>query len=141
MPLMIVLESVSKRFAGKQVLAPTTLSLPSHRCLALLGPSGCGKSTILRLILGLIMPDQGRVLIDDEPVTPATVGGIRRRIGYVIQDGGLFPHLTAARNAALMARELGWEEPRIRARLAELCALVRLDVGILNRYPGELSGG
>jgi osmoprotectant transport system ATP-binding protein len=138
---MIVLESVAKRFAGKQVLAPTTLEIPSHRSLSLLGPSGCGKSTILRLILGLITPDEGRVLIDGEPVTPATVGGIRRRIGYVIQDGGLFPHLTAARNVALMARELGWEEPRIGARLAELCALVRLDVGILDRYPGELSGG
>jgi osmoprotectant transport system ATP-binding protein len=138
---MIVLESVEKRFAGKQVLAPTALSVAARSCLSLLGPSGCGKSTILRLVLGLIAPDAGRVLIDGEPMTPATVVGVRRRIGYVIQDGGLFPHLTAARNAALMARELGWDEVRIRARLRELAALVRLEARMIDRYPGELSGG
>jgi len=141
MPPMIVLESVEKRFGGKLVLASTTLTVPARRCLALLGPSGCGKSTLLRLVLGLITPDAGRVLVAGEQLTPTTVLGLRRRIGYVIQDGGLFPHLTAARNAALMAGELGWEPARIRARLAELAALVRLDVALLDRFPGELSGG
>jgi len=138
---MIALESVEKRFAGKQVLWPTTLHVPARGRLALLGPSGCGKSTLLRLVLGLISPDAGRVLVDGEPMTRASAPALRRRIGYVIQDGGLFPHLTAAANAALMARELGWDEGRIRDRLAELAALVRLDAALLDRYPGELSGG
>jgi osmoprotectant transport system ATP-binding protein len=138
---MIVLEAVEKHFAGKQVLAPTTLTVPARHCLSLLGPSGCGKSTILRLVLGLIAPDAGVVRVAGEPVTPRTAPAIRRRIGYVIQDGGLFPHLTAAGNAALMARELGWEPGRIRARLDELAALVHLDGALLDRYPGELSGG
>ncbi len=138
---MIVFDAVTKRLGGKLVLAPITLTVPERRCLALLGPSGCGKSTLLRLVLGLIAPDAGRVLVAGEQVTPATAVGIRRRIGYVIQDGGLFPHLTAGRNAALMAGELGWEPARIRARLVELAALVRLDPALLDRYPGELSGG
>jgi osmoprotectant transport system ATP-binding protein len=138
---MIVLESVAKRYGGKQVLAPTTLTVPAHRSLALLGPSGCGKSTLLRLVLGLVTPDAGRVLVDGEEVTPRSAPALRRRIGYVIQDGGLFPHLTAAGNVALMARELGWDEARIEARLDELSALVRLDPALLARYPGEISGG
>jgi len=138
---MIALESVEKRYAGKVILCPTTLEVPARTCVSLLGPSGCGKSTILRLILGLIAPDAGRVLVDGQPVTAASAPALRRRIGYVIQDGGLFPHLTAAGNVALMARELDWDEPRIRARTEELCALVRLDLAILARYPGELSGG
>jgi osmoprotectant transport system ATP-binding protein len=138
---MIALEAVEKTLGGKKILQPLTLSVPARSCLALIGPSGCGKSTILRLILGLIAPDAGRVLVDGEPVTPANVRAIRRRIGYVVQDGGLFPHLTAADNAALMARELGQPPERIEARLAELATLVSLDQGLLRRYPGELSGG
>jgi osmoprotectant transport system ATP-binding protein len=138
---MIALESVEKRYAGKVILHPTSLEIPARTCVSLLGPSGCGKSTILRLILGLIAPDAGRVLVEGQLVTAASAPALRRRIGYVIQDGGLFPHLTAAGNVALMARELGWEEPRIRARTDELAALVRLDPAILARYPGELSGG
>jgi osmoprotectant transport system ATP-binding protein len=138
---MIALASVEKRYAGKQILAPTTLTVPARARLALLGPSGCGKSTILRIVLGLITPDAGQVTVAGERMTPASAPGLRRRIGYVIQDGGLFPHLTAAANAALMARELGWDEPRVRARLAELAALVHLDEALLARYPAELSGG
>jgi osmoprotectant transport system ATP-binding protein len=138
---VIALESVAKRYAGKQILAPTTLHVPARRSLSLLGPSGCGKSTLLRLVLGLITPDAGRVLVDGEEVTPRSAPALRRRIGYVIQDGGLFPHLTAAGNVALMARELGWDEPRVAARLDELAALVRLSEAHLSRYPGELSGG
>jgi osmoprotectant transport system ATP-binding protein len=138
---MIELEGVEKRYGGKVVLAPTTLNVPARTCLGLLGPSGCGKSTLLRMVLGLIAPDAGRVLVDGEPVTAASAPALRRRIGYVIQDGGLFPHLTAAGNVALMARELGWSERRIRARLDDLLGLTRLDPALLSRYPGELSGG
>jgi osmoprotectant transport system ATP-binding protein len=138
---MIELEAVEKRYGGKVVLAPTTLKVPARTCLALLGPSGCGKSTLLRMVLGVIAPDAGRVLVEGEPVTAASAPAIRRRIGYVIQDGGLFPHLTASGNVAIVARELGWSDQRIRSRLDELLALTRLDPAVLSRYPGELSGG
>jgi osmoprotectant transport system ATP-binding protein len=138
---MIVLERVEKHLAGKLVVAPTTLSVATGRCLALLGPSGCGKSTLLRLVLGLLTPDQGQIFIDGTPVTPETALSIRRRTGYVIQDGGLFPHLRARDNASLLARQLGWKDDRVEGRIAELAALVHLDPAILGRYPAELSGG
>jgi osmoprotectant transport system ATP-binding protein len=140
-PPMIALEGAEKRFAGVQVLAPTTLAIAPRSSLALLGPSGCGKSTLLRLIIGLIAPDAGTVRVAGTVVGPATVGALRRRIGYVIQDGGLFPHLSASDNVTLMARHLGWPPERIRPRLAELAALVHLDEAMLLRYPIELSGG
>jgi osmoprotectant transport system ATP-binding protein len=132
---MIALEGVSKRLGGKLVLAPTTLAIAAKTTVALLGPSGCGKSTLLRLIVGLITPDVGTVRVTGEVVTAASAPSIRRRIGYVIQDGGLFPHLTAGDNAALMARHLGWEKERIRARLRDLAELVRLDPALLARFP------
>jgi osmoprotectant transport system ATP-binding protein len=138
---MIALDGVSKRLGGKLVLAPTSLAVAAKTTVALLGPSGCGKSTLLRLIVGLITPDVGTVRVAGDLVTAASAPMIRRRIGYVIQDGGLFPHLTAGDNAALMARHLGWQKERIRARLRDLAELVRLDPALLVRYPAELSGG
>src|SRR5436305_15340657 len=138
---MISLEQVSKRYDGKAALEPTTLQVPAERCLALIGPSGCGKSTLLRLIVGLIAPDGGRIIVGGEPVTPASVRALRLRLGYVIQDGGLFPHLSAAGNVTLMADTLRWERTRARARLQELAELVQLPAAMLERYPGQLSGG
>lgn len=138
---MIALEGVTKSFGARVVLAPTDLTIPSRTALALVGPSGCGKSTLLRTIVGLVVPDRGRIVVDDTPVEPNTVTAVRRRLGYVIQEGGLFPHLRARDNVALLARHLGWEAARIAARTAELAALVHVDEGLLDRYPGELSGG
>jgi osmoprotectant transport system ATP-binding protein len=138
---MIALEDVSKSYDGKIALAPTTLALEPERCLALIGPSGCGKSTLLRLVVGLIAPDSGRITIGEMPMTPATCRTLRLRIGYVIQDGGLFPHLTAAQNVTLMARTLGWEADRTRERLAELADLTRMPLDLLERFPVQLSGG
>jgi len=138
---MVTLEGVEKRFGARQVLAPTTLTVTARTSLALLGPSGCGKSTLLRLILGLLAPDAGRLTVAGVPVTPATATSVRRRIGYVIQDGGLFPHLTAKDNVALLARHLGWRPGRVAERLDELAVLVRLEPAMLERYPAELSGG
>jgi osmoprotectant transport system ATP-binding protein len=138
---MIELIDVSKSFGSTQVLHPTTLRLEPGRTTVLIGPSGCGKSTILRLMIGLIEPDQGQVLFDGEPVTPKNVMLIRRKIGYVIQDGGLFPHLSAAGNVGLLARYLGWEKSRIDARIDELADLTRLPREALGRYPAQLSGG
>jgi osmoprotectant transport system ATP-binding protein len=130
-----------KRFGGRAALGPIDLVAESGRNTVLIGPSGCGKSTLLRLFNGLLRPESGAVLFDGEEVAPATVQAMRRRMGYVIQDGGLFPHLTARGNAALLADHLGWGRPRIDARVAELAALVRLPEELLARYPAQLSGG
>ncbi|MFO0759546.1 MAG: ATP-binding cassette domain-containing protein [Byssovorax sp.] len=138
---VIALDRVEKRYAGAAALAPTTLTVERRTSLALLGPSGCGKSTILRLIIGLITPDAGTVRAFGAPVTRESLGDLRRRIGYVIQDGGLFPHLTARENVTLMASKIGWSPARTGERVAELAALVRLDLAMLTRYPVELSGG
>ena len=138
---MVTLEGVEKRFGSKLVLAPTDLVVEARTSLALLGPSGCGKSTLLRLVIGLLAPDAGRLTVAGTPVTPATAIGVRRRVGYVIQEGGLFPHVTARANVTLLARHLGWTAARIDARVAELAALVHLELPTLERYPAELSGG
>jgi osmoprotectant transport system ATP-binding protein len=138
---LITLENVSKSYGGRTALASTTVSLPAERTLALIGPSGCGKSTLLRLVVGLIIPDTGRIIIGNTPLTPETCRSVRLRIGYVIQEGGLFPHLTAADNVTLMARHLRWEAPRTGERLEELARLVHLPDDLLHRYPAQLSGG
>jgi osmoprotectant transport system ATP-binding protein len=107
----------------------------------LLGPTGCGKSTLLRLLTGLARPSAGEVLLWGEPLTPRTLAPLRRRIGYVIQEGGLFPHLTAAANVTLAARYFGWEAGRIAHRLDELIALTHFPADAMDRFPAQLSGG
>jgi len=138
---MLLLENVSKSFGAKQALAPTSLAPAPGKTTVLIGPSGCGKSTLLRLMIGLITPDSGAVRFDEAPLTAENVDAIRHRIGYVIQDGGLFPHLTALENTTLVARHRGWTRERIETRVRELLELTRLDPGLLGRYPSELSGG
>jgi osmoprotectant transport system ATP-binding protein len=138
---MIHLAAVSKSYGGAPALWPTTLDLPDGRTTALIGPSGCGKTTLLRLILGLIWPDSGEVRFDGTPVTPATVREVRLRTGYVVQDGGLFPHLTARDNVTLMARRLGPALGEMADRITKLSSLVRLPADALDRYPAQLSGG
>jgi osmoprotectant transport system ATP-binding protein len=137
------LEGVSKRFGATQALYPLELRLPPGRTTVVLGPSGCGKSTLLRLMNGLIRPDTGRVLFDGRPLPTdeAAVLAARQRMGYALQGGGLFPHLTAGRNVALMARHLRWPEERIRARLDALVELTRFPADALGRFPTQLSGG
>src|SRR4051794_11697924 len=117
---MLELHEVTKKYGGVTVLHPTSLTVEPGRTTVLIGPSGCGKSTLLRLMVGLIAPDGGTVTLDGVLLTPATAPALRRRMGYVIQEGGLFPHLTARGNVALMARHLGWDRGRIDQRLAEL---------------------
>lgn len=136
---MIQLTGVTKTFAGVAALQPTTLTIPTGQVTALIGPSGCGKTTLLKTILGLVTPDSGAIRVGDTPVTPATVRDVRLRIGYVVQDGGLFPHLTARDNVTLMARQL--RRDGIPQRTEELARLVRLPPGAIDRYPAELSGG
>jgi osmoprotectant transport system ATP-binding protein len=138
---MIQLRGVGKRYGDATAVAPLDLDIEPGKTTVLIGPSGCGKSTLLRLIVGLIEPTSGTVLFGGEPVTPDSVQAIRRRVGYVIQDGGLFPHLTAEQNVTLMARHLDWKPGDIRQRLDELCGLTRFPAAGLGRYPVELSGG
>lgn len=137
----IEFRGVSKSYDDATALQPTSLVLGAGLTTALIGPSGCGKSTILRLINGLIEPDAGAILIGGRILDPGDLAEARRRMGYVIQGGGLFPHLTAAGNAGLMAEYLGWEPSRLRSRMVELADLVQLDARLLTRFPGELSGG
>src|SRR5262249_45264924 len=120
---------------------PLSLELPAGRTTVLIGPSGCGKSTLLRLLIGLVRPDSGAVLFDGVPVVPDTVRSVRLRVGYVIQDGGLFPHLTARGNVTLMARPLGRDRGEVIRRVDELASLTRFPTEGLDRYPDQLSGG
>jgi osmoprotectant transport system ATP-binding protein len=138
---MLRLEGVSKNYGAAQALQPTDLAVPAGRTTVLIGPSGCGKSTLLRLMAGLIQPDTGTVTLKGERVTPANARLLRQRLGFVVQDGGLFPHLTARGNVILMARHLGWDASRIRSRLETLTELTHLPAELLDRYPAQLSGG
>ena len=138
---MIELEAVRKSYSGSLVLKNVTLRLPKGATTVLIGPSGCGKSTLLRLMIGLTQTDSGKVRFDGQVVSAYKLLALRKRMGYVIQEGGLFPHLTAAENAALMAHYLKWPQVKIYARLQELGDLVHLPDACLSRYPRELSGG
>lgn len=138
---MLQLVGVSKSYGGTPALGPTDLTVPKGRTTVLIGPSGCGKSTLLRLMAGLLQPDRGVVTFEGVPITPVNAHEIRQRIGFVVQDGGLFPHLTARGNVTLMARHLGWSRARMDERLDELTALTRFPVELLDQYPVQLSGG
>lgn len=138
---MIRVENVSKAYGNRVALAPTTLDFRPGTTAVLIGPSGCGKSTLLRIMMGLIDPDSGRVLVGDRELSPANANELRHLMGYVIQDGGLFPHLTAAGNVTLLARFLKRPGAEIERRVAELAEVVQLSPDLLARYPGDLSGG
>ena len=138
---MLELSAISKSYAELQALSQVDLATESGRTTVLIGSSGSGKSTLLRIMIGLIEPDSGEVRFDGERLTPDNVLELRHRMGYVIQDGGLFPHLDARGNAALLARHLGWSEDRVENRLRELLELTHLPADVLDRYPTQLSGG
>jgi osmoprotectant transport system ATP-binding protein len=139
---VIRFRAVEKRFGdGPPALADINLDIAEGQTTVLIGPSGCGKSTLLRLIIGLLEPTSGEVEVAGRTVSRAGVLELRRRVGYVIQDGGLFPHLTARENITLMARHFRSPTAQIDARLTELCELTRFARQNLDRYPVELSGG
>ena len=138
---MIRLECVSKTFGDLVALQSTTLLIESGKTTVLIGPSGCGKSTVLRLIAGLIEPATGHVEVASQLVSSSTILSLRRRMGYVIQDGGLFPHMTADQNITLMARHLKSPVREIEERLKMLCELTHFPKDGLDRFPVELSGG
>src|SRR5207237_3941030 len=141
MDSLVQLSGIQKNFGDAKALQPTNLTVERGKTTVLIGPSGCGKSTLLRIIIRLIEHDAGTVGFNGAPITPNNIDRLRRRIGYVIQEGGLFPHLTARANVLLMARHLGKAAPEMRERLSELCELTRLSENLLARYPVELSGG
>ena len=140
---MIRLESVRKEYGnGTVAVHDLTIEFPDAETAVLVGPSGCGKTTILRMVNRLIEPTRGRILLDGDDVTHADPVQLRRRMGYVIQHVGLFPHQTIAHNVATVPRLLGWDRRRIDARVNELLSLVGLDPGEYgDRYPNQLSGG
>ena len=138
---MIEIQGVSKAFGQTAALHSIDLTIPAGQTTVFIGQSGCGKSTILRLIIGLIQADSGSVFFEGTRVTPEVVISLRRKMGYVIQEGGLFPHLTAYDNVALMARYLGWSGEQIRDRLNELSELTHFPSEGLERFPVQLSGG
>lgn len=138
---MLELKGVSKRYGNAIALQPTDLAIPKGQTATLIGPSGCGKSTLLRLMIGLIQPDTGTVRFEGALLMAGNILEQRRRMGYVIQEGGLFPHFTAHDNITLMAVHLSWKKARIQQRLAELVTLARFPQEAMTRYPAQLSGG
>lgn len=138
---MFSLQHISKTYQGHPALDAINLSIAPGQTTVLIGPSGCGKSTLLRLLIGLIAPDAGELCFDGQPLLATTLRKQRLRMGYVIQQGGLFPHLTARANVILMAGQLGWSEQRISDRLETLRRLTHFPADGLERYPSELSGG
>lgn len=142
-PAAIQFEDVRKVYPGGTVAVEhLTLSVPEHRILTLVGASGSGKSTVLRMVNRLIDPSEGRILLNGRDVTHADPVAVRRGIGYVIQNVGLFPHRTVAQNVATVPGLLGWDRRRTRERVSAMLELVGLDpAGYAARYPHELSGG
>jgi osmoprotectant transport system ATP-binding protein len=141
---VITLEHVTKRYLGAEAVAVDDLSLqvPEGVTVALIGPSGCGKTTTMRMINRLVEPSAGKILVNGENVTRVDPVLLRRHIGYVIQQVGLFPHMTIAQNIAAVPKLLKWDPAKITRRTEELLHLVGLDPGqMLDRYPAQLSGG
>ena len=138
---MLILSSVSKRYNDTLALAPTDLQIPAGETTVLIGPSGCGKSTLLRLIVGLIQPSTGNITLGGTKLEPTNLLEMRQRMGYVIQEGGLFPHLTLRDNVTVMARHLRRDADWMARRLSDLAQLVRLPLELMSRFPAEISGG
>jgi osmoprotectant transport system ATP-binding protein len=142
--LPIRLEGVTKRYPGQDrpAVDAVSLEIPAGQTVMFVGPSGCGKTTLLKMLNRLIEPTGGKIFLGDEDVTSQDPDRLRRRIGYVIQAGGLFPHMTVAANVALVPRMLGWDKRRVADRTEELLDLVGLDPATYrDRYPRALSGG
>jgi len=141
---MIRLENVSKTFPGapRPAVDRLDLDVPGGTTCVLIGPSGCGKTTTMRIVNRLIEPDAGRIIVEDQDVTRSDAVALRRRIGYVIQQVGLFPHMTIAQNVATVPQLLGWPQERIAERVEEMLSLVGLEPAqFLTRHPRHLSGG
>jgi osmoprotectant transport system ATP-binding protein len=139
---MIRLDDITKQYPGRAVAVDhLSMDVADGELTVLVGPSGCGKTTTMKMINRLIEPTSGRIFLGGEDVTRVDPVKLRRRIGYVIQQVGLFPHKTVADNIGTVPSLLGWDRSRIKARVGELLELVGLEPGYGSRYPSELSGG
>src|SRR6187402_1683006 len=141
---VVAFEHVTKRYGGPgapSAVTDLTLTVPAGEICVLVGPSGCGKTTSMKMVNRLIEPTSGRITIGGEDVMSLPAVQLRRRIGYVIQQVGLFPHLTVGDNVAVVPDLLRWSDARKRERVVELLDLVGLDPAYRDRYPSELSGG
>jgi osmoprotectant transport system ATP-binding protein len=138
---VIELQGVSKYYGTAQALHPTDITFAPGKVTVLIGPSGCGKSTLLRLINGLILPSSGTIHLAGALLEPRSLLQLRRNMGYVIQDGGLFPHLSARENILLMPKYLKHTSGQMTERVYELCAVAHFETSLLDRFPSELSGG
>jgi osmoprotectant transport system ATP-binding protein len=138
---MLSLQNISKNFESRPALTDVNVQVAKGATHALIGSSGSGKTTLLRITLGLIPMDKGYVKINDRALSSFTPTQWADRIGYVPQDGGLFPHISGRNNVSMIAKLRGWDRDRIDARIGELSKLVELDAAMLARFPAELSGG
>ncbi|MGA9292347.1 MAG: ATP-binding cassette domain-containing protein [Ignavibacteriaceae bacterium] len=137
----IQLKKINKRYEDVNALNDISLNIEEGKTTVLIGSSGSGKSTLIRIIIGLIKKDSGEVIIDNREISSVNLLDIRKQIGYVIQDGGLFPHLTAKKNVSLIAEYVGWTKDKIENRINDLSMLTKFPLDGLERYPAELSGG
>jgi osmoprotectant transport system ATP-binding protein len=140
-PPAIALTDIVKRYGGHAALDGVSLSVPAGQFVALVGASGSGKTTLLKTINRLVAPDAGQVVLDGEDASDAPAHILRRRVGYVFQEVGLFPHMTVAENIAITPKLLGWEAERMAARVNDLLGLVDLPRDLAVRLPSQLSGG
>ncbi len=131
----------TRRFGSTTAVEDFSLAIGAERTTALLGPSGCGKSTLLRMAIGLVAPERGTLQVFGESLSESNLEAVRHRIGYVIQEGGLFPHLDVRDNVTLVARHLRWSDARIEQRFGELLALMKLPADLADRGIEEISGG
>jgi osmoprotectant transport system ATP-binding protein len=138
---MLAAQKITKSFGPIEALSDVSLEVASGTTGVVIGPSGCGKTTLVRVIMGLVSPDQGQVRFGSEVLGEKNMSGLRRRIGYVVQGGALFPHMTAWSNVALMPKHLGWSSAEISRKLGSLMEIMDLSTKALNQYPSELSGG
>jgi len=141
MAIEIRFEEVSFSYRQTSVLRHVTVALHPAQTVTVVGKSGCGKSTFLKLINGLLAPQEGSILLDQAPIDYAQVCPLRRKMGYVMQEAALFPHLTVKENLVLLARLDHWAEEAIEGRVRELLRLVNLEDPLLPKYPSALSGG
>ncbi len=138
---MIRFSDVAKSWDGRRVVGPLSFEVAKGQFVALLGGSGCGKTTTLKMVNGLITPDEGKVVVNGGPAGREAAWALRRRIGYVFQEIGLFPHLSIAENIAVGPRLAGWSKARTAERIGELLDLVALPREVGGRGPSALSGG
>ncbi len=139
--MSISLKNISKSFNSSLALKEFSFNFTKGKTTVLIGPSGCGKSTLLRLVVGLTKQDSGTITVDNELLSNSNLSSIRRKIGYVIQEGGLFPHLTAEDNITLMAKYIRTEPGLIKSGISDLTSLTKFPKDKLSSYPAELSGG